>query len=203
MRTFLAIELPPAVHPIIRQQQRQIEALLTAAQQGYNISWTPPEKVHLTLRFLGETTEPQRQAIQEMLTALTAQQKPFTLSLSQAGCFPTMDTPNIVWLGLEEEGNALLSLQGAIEQQVQAAGFAVERKPFRPHLTIGRLKRSVTRPQSKQIGQVLAQQLPRMTPPPRPAGRFVVRAVVHLQSQLQPTGAIYTPLQIFNLVQNA
>lgn len=199
MRTFIAIELPPVLHPLVRQQQQQLDALLTAAHQGHSINWTPPEKVHLTLRFLGETTEQQRQVIHSALTALTAQQKPFPLSLGQVSCFPSLQAPNIVWLSLQDPANTLLPLQEAIEQMAQTAGFAAERKPFHPHLTIGRMKRSITRPQIKKIGQILAQQLLTLAPPPQPTSTFVVRAIIHMQSQLQPAGAIYTPIQIFNL----
>jgi RNA 2',3'-cyclic 3'-phosphodiesterase len=198
MRTFIAIELPQALHPLVAQQQQQLAARLIAARQDQSISWTPPEKVHLTLRFLGETTAAQNQVLQTALATLVAQQKPFTLALGQVGSFPGWQAPTIFWLSIGDQDNALFPLQQGIEQIAQRTGFAAEEKPFRPHLTIGRMKRSITRPQVKQIGQILAQQLP-IPAPQSPSNVFAVRTIVHMQSRLQPTGSIYTPIQRFNL----
>lgn len=197
MRTFLAIEIPPTVHTIIRQAQQAMETLLTAAHQGQAIRWTAPAAVHLTLRFLGETTEEQRQQLQAALSGLTAKQKPFTLTVQEAGCFPNVYAPTIIWLGLQPADQTLFQLQAQLEQATQAVGFAAERKPFRPHLTIGRLRHTVERAEQRAIGQSLARMLPTIEQSHLPPSTFVVTSIVHMQSQLEPTGARYTPLQIF------
>ncbi|MEZ4725714.1 MAG: RNA 2',3'-cyclic phosphodiesterase [Caldilineaceae bacterium] len=198
MRTFIAIELPTVLHPLLRYHQQQLEALLAAADQAHTISWTPPEKVHLTLRFLGETNAQQRQLLQSALAQVTNHQAPFGLSIGKLGCFPNVHAPSIVWLAVQTEGETLLHLQTQVEQAVQRAGFAPERKPFRPHLTIGRMRRSLLRPQVKQIGRTLAQALSAVATPDLQDHSFVVKSMVHMESQLQPTGAVYTPLHYFN-----
>lgn len=199
MRTFIAIELPPTIQQSIHQRQQQLEAQLAAAQLGRLIQWTPPSKVHLTLRFLGETTDQQCQFLQQALPPLMAKHKPFTLTLTQLGGFPRLSAPNIIWLGLQTTVETLLLLQQQIEQLVRTAGFAPETKAFTPHLTIGRLGRTVTRLQSKQVGQVLvdARQAPEKLPPH--GMHFTVNAITHIQSQLHPSGAVYTALQAFPL----
>lgn len=198
MRTFIAIELPAALHPLLRRHQQQLESLLAAADQSHTISWTPPEKVHLTLRFLGETNAQQRQFLQSALTQIADHQVPFLLSIGSVGCFPSAHAPSIVWLAVQDEGDTLLRLQTQVEQAAQGVGFVAERKLFRPHLTIGRMRRSILRPQVKEIGRILAQALSAVATPDMQTHPFVVNHMVHMQSQLQPTGAVYTPLQHFN-----
>lgn len=203
MRTFLAIEIPPAVHTVIRQTQQEIETLLAAAHHGHAIRWTAPAAVHLTVRFLGETTEEQRRQLQEGCLRLAARQKPFTLTVQEAGCFPNVQAPNIIWLGLQPADQTLLQLQAKMEQVAQAVGFAAEPKPFRPHLTIGRLRHTIERPQQRAIGQILARALATIQPSHPPTTTFVVTHIVHMQSQLEPTGARYIPLQVFKFSEAA
>lgn len=197
LRTFIAIEVPQTIQVLIHQQQQWLETRLAAARQGGCITWTPPEKVHLTLRFLGETTDPQRQILTQTLVNLATQQTPFFLSIHEVGCFPQVRTPNIIWLGLQAAAEGLFPLQQQIEQLVQAAGFAAETKPFTPHLTIGRLRRPIARPQIKQIGQILAQARSDAASRSQHDRTFTVNQIVHIQSKLQPAGAVYTVLQTF------
>jgi len=201
MRTFIAIEIPSTIHSQICQHQQALDAILAADHHGNSIRWTPPANVHITLRFLGATTAHQCQAIQRSLTAISATQQPFRLSIGKLGCFPNRQTPNVVWLGIDDADNALLPLQQQVEQAAQIAGYAPETKFFTPHITIGRLRRTSTRPQSKRIGQSLARQWDIDVPQPQPPASFVVNQLVHMQSQLQPAGAVYTPLQMFTFTE--
>jgi RNA 2',3'-cyclic 3'-phosphodiesterase len=199
MRTFIAIELPKRIQQTIQQEQQQLEAWLAQTGQQRVIHWTQPAKVHLTLRFLGETTEPQRQTLQQKLTAITAQQKPFALELNAIGGFPNLNRPNIIWLGLHHS-TALDHLQAQVEKTAQAAGFAAEDQAFRPHLTIGRTSRSLATFQRKAIGQRLAQWLALPEHSVQPATTFIADQLVHMQSQIQPTGAIYNALDQFKFM---
>lgn len=200
MRTFLAISIPSVVQASIRQQQQQLETQLTTAGFGRLVRWTPPTAVHLTLRFLGETTEEQRRELQPQLTHITANQPPFPLTLGEMGCFPNLKTPSIVWLSLQATDESLYRLQKQIEVAVQALRFPAEHKPFRPHLTIGRMGRQVTPPQVRAIGQLFAQHVATTVIPQSRRAEFVVDHLEFIQSQLQPTGPIYTPLQRFNFL---
>lgn len=195
MRTFLAIELPPPVQTLIRQTQQTLEQRLAAAQQSQTIRWTAPAAVHLTLRFLGETTDEQRRLLQTALPPIVAAHAPFTVQVEGLGCFPNGKAPSIIWLGLHPADQRLFRLQAQLEQAAQAAGFAAERKAFQPHLTIGRMRQSITRLQQHAVGQLLAPELAAANR--QPAASFVVKRIVHLRSELEPTGARYTPLQTF------
>ncbi len=203
MRTFIAIALPAAIQSTIQQRQQQLETMLTTARLSQTVRWTPPAAVHITLRFLGETTEPQRRDLQARLTRITANQPSFPLTLGDLGCFPNLRAPSIVWLGLWSADETLNHLQQQIELAAQAVGFPTERKPFRPHLTIGRMGRQVAPSQVRAIGQHFSHYLATTTADSSAhaeTGRvaFVVDHIDHIQSRLQPTGPIYTRLQRFN-----
>lgn len=201
MRTFLAIEPPLPVQTLIRQTQQALEQRLAAAQQSQAVRWTAPAAVHLTLRFLGETTDEQRRLLHMALPALVSAHPPFTVQVQGLGCFPTTKIPSIIWLGLHPADQTLFRLQAHLEQAAQAAGFAAERKAFQPHLTIGRLRQNITRPQQHAIGQLLAHELASASR--QPAASFVVNRLVHLRSELEPTGARYTLLQTFQFSEAA
>lgn len=190
--------MPATVQGFIAQQQQQLEALLVTARLSRTVRWTQPTAVHLTVRFLGETTDQQRRDLQPRLTHITANQQPFPLTLGAVGCFPNLRAPSIVWLGLQPADATLHQLQQQIELAVQAVGFPAERKPFRPHLTIGRLGRQVTPPQVRAIGQLFAQHLATPAAPSPAHVTLVVDHIDHIQSQLQPAGPIYTRIARFN-----
>ncbi|MCE7986522.1 MAG: RNA 2',3'-cyclic phosphodiesterase [Caldilinea sp. CFX5] len=203
MRTFIAISLPAAVQSAIQQRQQQLETVLTTARLNRTVRWTPPAAVHVTLRFLGETSEAQRRDLQARLTRVTAHQQPFPLTLGELGCFPNLRAPAIVWLGLWSADETLNQLQQQIELAAQAAGFSAEHKPFRPHLTIGRMGRQVAPSQVRAIGQLFSQSLATTAADPSARAEtaritFVVDHIDHIQSQLQPAGSVYTPLHLFN-----
>jgi 2'-5' RNA ligase len=198
MRTFIAISLPAAVQDAIQQQQQQLETRLITAHLNRTVRWTPPTAVHITLRFLGETNEPQRYDLQARLQHITANQHPFSLTLGQLGCYPNLRAPAIVWLGLRSAAEPLRQLQRQIELAAQAVGFPAERKPFRPHLTIGRVGRQVASSQVRAIGQLFSQHWAAISADQSAYTEFLVDHIDHIQSQLQSAGPVYTPLHLFN-----
>lgn len=203
MRTFVAIPLPPPVQHTIQQQQQQLESVLATARLSRTVRWTPPTAIHITLRFLGETTAAQGRDLQARLTQLTANQQPLPLTLGGLGCFPNLRAPAIVWLGLVLVDETLNHLQQQIELAAQAVGFPAERKPFRPHLTIGRMGRQAAPAQIHTIGQLFSQYLATTATDQSARAEtarvtFVVNHIDHIQSQPQPAGPRYTPLHQFN-----
>src|SRR5262245_36324991 len=101
MRAFLAIELPPAIQDQVRLVQQNAQQQLNQLQLRDLFSWTPPQNVHLTLRFLGEVDAGQQRALTEGYTRLVETQPVFQLSLTRLGFFPNARAPRIVWLGLD------------------------------------------------------------------------------------------------------
>lgn len=197
MRTFIALELPVNVQQQVAELQKQLQTRLHDLAIPACINWTPVAKIHLTLRFLGETNDAQRAMIASGLTKAVLAQTPFSLMLSRIGCFPNFREPNIVWLGIQGNGAVLQNLQVQTEQIAQAAGFTPENRAFSPHLTIGRARRDRNRTDLRRTGEALKHFQEECETQPHLSvafDTFVVDQLVYMQSELRPEGARYTPL---------
>ena len=198
MRTFLAIELPGSVRDQVQQIQQQLQSYLRSAQADGCIRWTRVEKIHLTLRFLGETNAEQQQLITQRLNELVPQYSPFSLSLTDLGCFPHWREPSVVWLAVRGDLQALQQLQVQTEQIAQQAGFPAESRAFAPHITIGRAGRNVERVRLRHTGAALRNFQPESTVATGielvKIAPFIVDQITYMQSELRAEGAHYTPL---------
>lgn len=123
---FLAIELPPALRAPVAEQIERHRPQVTA-------SWQRPEKLHVTLVFLGNPTPEVWAEHVERARPIVAATKPFSLHLSGAGTFVTQRAPSVLWLGLGGQLEALNELQRSL-----ASALSSEPRPYVPHLTLGR-----------------------------------------------------------------
>ena len=105
LRTFIAIDVPPAVLDTIIRIQHRFKSL------GLHASWVKPVNIHLTLKFLGNTDPDRIPGIQNKLTETLASFPPFQLSLESTGVFPNTKNPRILWVGLKDKEEALRALQ--------------------------------------------------------------------------------------------
>jgi 2'-5' RNA ligase len=175
LRTFIAIELPAETRSYLFQSgQKMAENVPSRA-----VRWVAPENMHLTLRFLGDTPEDKLPMIAAELDAITQEFQSFELYLNEIGCFPNRKRPRVVWVGLAGDLKSLNALQGRIEQAVQALGWQAEGRPFRAHLTIGRVK-----DQSQAARLSWEQQLEQKA--------VSVSAINLIESMLRPSGPVYT-----------
>ena len=193
MRTFIELELDERTKDYIREQQESIRLALAGACSQGCIRWSPIGNVHLTLRFLGETLAQQQAELSRTLTFLAQQWNPLNLSVSGLGCFPSMRQPKVIWLGVDGDMETLGDLQSEVERIVQEAGFKPDKRPFSPHLTIARARRGCTRDELKRVGQRI-QKFMTDNGSGNSERLFVTSRVVHMHSDLRPSGAVYTPL---------
>lgn len=126
MRLFFGLQLPAHWRQALANQAA---ALKKAGVKG---TFTRPENYHLTLVFLGET-----QRVEEAKRALRqVKGAPFPLRSAAPGCF-SKKGGDIWWLGVEPSP-ALMDLQHSLETHLRAAGFPLEERPYRPHITLAR-----------------------------------------------------------------
>lgn len=142
------------------------------------VRWVRPEGFHLTLRFLGDATPGQVERVGGALEGAAAACPVSEGAIRGLGAFPDRGQPRILWLGLAVDPS-VMALQAACERAAAAAGFAVERRPFKPHLTLGRWRESAKRPSF----------------PPADLGSALLDTLTLFRSDLRPGGAIYTPLR--------
>ena len=136
LRTFLAIDLPSSLHSTIGQKQEILKRELAG------ISWVKSENLHITLKFLGDTPETKIDELQQVVTQAVKGIPSFVITLRGFGAFPDKRAPRTLWTGIEGDTEILVSLANQIESAVAPLGFPPESKPFRPHLTLARIKRN-------------------------------------------------------------
>jgi len=126
--------------PLTEDARRAIVRSLPKSLPGKPV---PPENWHFTLRFLGSTSDEARDQIVERLESATCG-APFSIRFSQLGAFPNPKRARILWLGIDEGAEQLIQLAAIAEGTARSVGFAAETKPFKPHLTLGRIDPPVT-----------------------------------------------------------
>jgi 2'-5' RNA ligase len=146
---FVAINLPASV----RDGIWEIAAPLRKA--GYPFRWVHRDAMHLTLKFLGDVDSERVRRIEEELDRAVADSKRFVLPLGGFGTFPNPKRPRVVWLGCEGVPQFEL-LQHGVERAMQDLGFPSEGRPFRPHLTLGRVKRGASASTLRGLDEALA-----------------------------------------------
>jgi 2'-5' RNA ligase len=178
MRLFIALSLPDEVH-------REL-ALVQARLRGLPVRWSGPAGIHLTLQFIGETAEQRAPELLAALAALPA--APLTLQLEGLGAFPDLRRPRVIWAGLGGDLAALSRLQAAVLATTAPLGFALEERPFRPHLTLGRVRQEAGPEERQALGRAIER-----AEAPAPLA-WQAGGPTLFQSALTPAGAVYTAL---------
>lgn len=190
-RTFIAIELPENVRLSLMQTMDELKPRLPAG----SVRWVRPEGIHLTLNFLGEVPDAKIQALLEGLPGVVAQHTVFPIKIEGFGCFPSKRRPRVLWVGVEDPTSTLIRAQLKISAFLGTLGFPRERRPFHPHLTLGRVRQGKgdRTDLTEALAAVNIGQL----------GNIVVERVSLIKSDLTPRGAMYTLLDAFPLAQGA
>ncbi len=183
LRTFIAIDTPP-------EFKLRTEILVQElARLSAPVAWEEPYKLHLTLRFLGDTRIETLEQVKERLGNIAATHKPFWLRYDGLGFFPHRRNPRIIWVGCSPLSAALERLQMDVEALAVSLGFEPERRPFSPHITIGRI-RTANRSTADLIKKIETVTFD--------AVESEAHTLMFLQSRLQPRGSVYSILQKFS-----
>jgi 2'-5' RNA ligase len=133
MRLFAAVPIPDPA-------RGQILDLLADLRSGdWPVRWVHDEGLHLTLKFFGEVGSDRLDVIAEAIRFAAAGAGPQALALGELGAFPSRSRPRILWVGVHAPPSLEL-LQDRIERGSEAIGFAPEGTPFKPHVTLGRVR---------------------------------------------------------------
>ena len=175
MRTFIAIDLEPGLKSALQDLIRKLK------RTGADVRWTRTEGLHLTLKFLGQVVPEELDKVKEAVRSIAGRHRPFPLKFSGTGAFPNESAPRVLWVGFAAEA-ALLELQADLERGLESAGFPREDRPFKPHLTLGRVKGpSRVREAVQALSGESTEDWSGMT----------VRKVTLFESRLHPDGAEY------------
>ena len=183
IRTFIALELPREVKGLLQEIQQELKRLKIRAR------WVRPENIHLTLKFLGDVNPDAVDGIGDAMIRAADGIPSLVLSVKGIGVFPGAKRPRVIWVGLEGDTRSLFALQDHMEEKLAEVGFPKDKRSFKAHLTLGRIKQAVN---PAVIHQMMNQY----------AGLssegFTCRQVILFKSDLKPSGAVYSKLKQVN-----
>lgn len=134
MRLFIAMPLPDEIEELLGK------AVFVLKQKRTRVKWVAPKNIHLTLKFLGETDEEKVASISDSIRKVAEKYNTVHSRLDKLGAFPNLNRPRVVWAGLSDGIDILTTVASDIETEMARLGFEKENRPFRCHLTLGRVK---------------------------------------------------------------
>ena len=176
IRTFVAVFPPPEVR----------KALFQAAQNlptSKDFRLVAQEKIHLTLKFLGDIPEDALDNLKQALQPIREKHSPFEVSTSAFGAFPSTNKARILWAGIEAGSQNLRTTAEDIENLLVPTGFERETRPYLPHLTLGQSRSRQTK-----------LHTPQTSPPPL---RFTVSGIDLVKSAPGKNGIDYSTLATY------
>ncbi len=178
IRTFIAVPVP---EPLFNLREK-LKA--TISEKTGKIRWLRKDQIHLTIKFLGDTTEDSINDVRHVMQKVADEFKPFNISIQKTGCFPKIERPRVMWIGVSGELDKLYQLVEKIQKKLNPLGFPKDEKKYHPHITIARAKY----PQKKtpDISTFLNTSFD-----PIP---FPIKKVQFISSELFPNGPVYTIL---------
>ena len=182
-RIFIAVDISEEA----RQKVAEYIGELKREFSNIKVGWDRPEKLHLTLKFLGDTEENQLEKLKEIVEKIAGQFSNLKFQISNTGVFPSPRNARVLWLGVNGDVEELQKINSVLEVECEKIGFKKEKRIFKPHLTIARIRE----PQkSKNLVQKhLANKFEPVS--------FEVCEIVIYESKLQPTGSVYKKVSSF------
>ncbi len=184
MRVFLAVDVDDRVRGGIRALvERLREPIDRAGGRQRRVGWVSPDRVHVTLHFIGELTESR---VGELTTAVKQplDVAPFELALGGLGLFPPRGRPRVLWVGVERGSDGLAQMHEEMGKRLVALGLPVEERAFSPHVTLARFREPWPMAVRSVIEGAGASHI----------GRCRVTSVTLYQSRPGAGGTTYTPL---------
>ena len=181
MRLFVAVDLDDVARRAIGAEQRRLARGLDSDRSS--LKWVDPDRMHVTLVFLGEIAEADGARVVEAI-APDLDAAPFVAAFEQLGVFPSRGAPRALWLGVSEGARELGDVYQQVKGRLQPLGIPLDERPFSAHLTLARWRRS--RPSDRARALAMGRQAP--------VARVRVGHVTLYQSRLSSSGPTYTAL---------
>jgi 2'-5' RNA ligase len=187
MRVFIAIDIDEHIRKALGDLQLELQSKVDIKRS--DVKWVRPGVMHLTLKFLGEIRDQELVKVCNVVEEAAGRHKSFELAVESVGCFGGRSA-RVLWVGCGEKSEDLLNLQKDVEQELTLAGWPAEKRAFTGHLTLCRIR-------NPKAGFKLAQLSEGYKD--FKLGTMAANSVRVYQSELRPSGSIYTVLGEYRL----
>jgi 2'-5' RNA ligase len=185
IRSFLAFELPVEIREQIRVISKELK------KTALPVRWVKVDNIHLTILFLGSVDEDTIGDIEEKVNVVVKGFSAFKTKLNAVGAFPHWKRPRVIWIGLNGDIGRLSNLRNELQEELKVLGFMPEKRPFRPHLTLGRFKGPIDR------GEDMKWILDRHRD--INSDLYQLNELILYKSDLKPDGPVYTKMATWPL----
>lgn len=185
-RIFIAIKIEAGM------ELHRMTANLKALLGNENIKWVDLQNIHVTLAFLGDTEEERIRSLAGVVKNRCTGFGDFEFTIAGTGVFRNLRDPRVIWAGINSQ-EELIRLGELVISTLREEGFDLDEKPFRPHITLGRIK-NIKDIQKLKLVMDKYRDVELQT--------VSVKEVILFESILKQTGPVYKPLARFSLNQN-
>lgn len=187
IRSFLAFDLPDDIMDQVTLFSKEIK------RSPLNVKWVNVKNIHLTVVFMGNIKANNIPEIEENIEKVCSRYSKFDLSLRGPGVFPNIRRPRVIWLGLEGDLERMSFFRDALQKQLQPFGIKQEKRKFKPHLTLGRFRKTKNNINNSLLEDILIHNKDLSSPV------VVLNRLFFIKSELKPSGAEYTKLNSWSL----
>lgn len=183
MRLFVAVEIEPAVVQEVAACGEELRRRSARAPRA-RMTWVPADRLHVTVRFIGEVDEARAQAT----TAALEPRLPFTpfeLTIEGVGTFPERGAPRVLWAGVGRGAEALAAVETEVSARLQRCGVPREPRPYHPHITLARVRDPGGLQPAPWLEGVTGRRF----------GVSPVNAITLFESRPSSQGHVYVPVQ--------
>ena len=191
MRAFIAIELSDRSRVRIAKKLKNLRRELA----DISIRWLPVENIHLTLKFFKDLREEDVESVERGMNKAMGASPPFELQMGGLGGYPNTRKARVIWVSVGGR-KVLGNLKKGLEEELVQLGYPAEKRPFSPHLTLGRVRRGVGLKDLVIIKKVIEHQRQDL------GSTIKVNEIVLFQSELKSTGAKYSILHSAKAAKN-
>ena len=185
IRSFLAFELPVEIREQIRVISKELKKM------ALPVRWVKVDNIHLTILFLGSVDEDTISDIEEKVNVVVKGFSAFKTKLNAVGAFPHWKRPRVIWIGLNGDIGRLSNLRNELQEELKALGFIPEKRPFRPHLTLGRFKGPIDRDEDMKWILDRYRDIN--------SDLYQLNELILYKSDLKPDGPVYTKMATWPL----
>ena len=183
MRLFVAVEIGERLSKRVAEVSRELQRRAAEAAPRAKVTWVPPDRMHLTVRFIGEVDDERAAMVGKAFDAPLAV-SPFRLGLCGVGTFPRSGTPRVVWVGVTEGRAGVLAIETEVTARLTPLGIPEENRAYSPHLTLARVREPARLRTAHLVDGLTDRQI----------GTVRIDTITLFQSKLSPKGPTYTPL---------
>ena len=182
-RIFIAIDLSAEARSACALHIGVLRRTFPSARIG----WERPEKLHITVKFLGQTSSETLAELESRLDEASQSFKPSTVQLNGPGVFPNDSRPRVLWVGVNDADAVVAASHNRVDQVCSTLGYERDGRRYKPHITIGRVRDPHT-----ATDAVTAHLNAHIEPV-----EFRVNGLVIYESKLLPTGSVYSVVSRF------